>query len=117
MVQPMSSVFAHLAEARIQEAADQGEFENLPGAGKPLDLDGYFSAPSSLRAGFGFLKSAGVIPPEVGAMQELARLRAALETAAGEQADLLRKELQMRQVELAMAMERIRRGLKADAVG
>ena len=31
-----------IAENRIREAMQQGEFDNLPGAGKPIDLDGYF---------------------------------------------------------------------------
>ncbi len=113
----MSSPFAHLAEVRIKEAIDAGEFDNLAGSGQPLDMDGYFSAPSSLRAGFGFLKSASVVPPEVTAMQEIAGLRQQLESAIGERATLLRKQLQMREVELAMAMERVKRAMKADVVG
>lgn len=113
----MSSPFAQLAEARIKDAIDAGEFDNLAGRGRPLDLDGYFSAPSSLRAGFGFLKSASVLPPEVSAMQEIASLRTQLETATGEHANLLRKDLQMREVELAMALERVRHAMKVDLVG
>ena len=71
----MDSPLASLAEARIQESLEAGAELNLPGAGKPLDLEGYFSAPSALRAGFGLLKSAGVVPPEVEAIREVARLR------------------------------------------
>jgi hypothetical protein len=111
----MSSPFAQLAEARIQEALQQGAFDDLAGAGQPLDMDAYFAAPSALRAGFGFLKSAQVIPPEVSAMQEVSGLRQRLENATGEYAVALRDQLQMREVELAMAMERVKHHLRADA--
>lgn len=110
----MSSPFAQLAEVRIKEAIDAGEFNNLSGKGQPLDMEGYFSAPSSLRSGFGLLKSASVVPPEVTAMQEIAGLRQQMESATGERATLLRNQLQMREVELAMALERVKRALKAD---
>ncbi|WP_044134866.1 DnaJ family domain-containing protein [Verrucomicrobium spinosum] len=112
----MSSPFAQLAEARIKEAIDAGEFDNLSGKGQPLDMDGYFSAPSSLRSGFGLLKSASVVPPEVTAMLEVAGLRHHLESATGERAELLRKQLQMKEVELTMALERVKRALKADVI-
>jgi hypothetical protein len=35
----MESVFRCLAERRIAEAEREGKFDNLPGAGKPLDLE------------------------------------------------------------------------------
>jgi hypothetical protein len=109
----MSSPFAQLAEARIKDAIDTGAFENLTGSGEPIDLDAYLA----LRAGFGFLKSAQVLPPEVSALREIEDLRNRAAQATGEKAVLLRKELQMREVELAMAMERVKRAMKADLVG
>ena len=36
-------------EARIKEAMERGEFSNLPGRGKPLDLSAYFETPEELR--------------------------------------------------------------------
>ncbi len=115
----MSSL-AFVAEARIQEMlqSDEDWSRNLAGAGRPLDLDGYFAAPSSLRAGFGMLKSAGVVPAEVEAMRETARLRERLAVSTNEEeAAALRRELMARETELAMAMERMKRSLKADAAG
>lgn len=35
----MESAMRRLAERRIEEAMREGKFDNLPGAGKPLDLD------------------------------------------------------------------------------
>jgi len=34
--------FSRIAENRIKEAMAQGQFENLPGAGQPLNLEEYF---------------------------------------------------------------------------
>jgi hypothetical protein len=112
------SGLASVAEARILESLEAGEDMILSGKGQPLDLDGYFAAPSSLRAGFGMLKSAGVVPPEVEAMRGVNWLRERLTkvTSAAEREDLQR-ELMVRETELAMAMERMKRSLKADAVG
>ena len=112
----MASPLAFVAEARIQEALEGGQSQDLPGKGHPLDLDGYFAAPSSLRAGFGLLKSAGIVPPEVEAMRSLSALRQRLAFAESEEAaQHLRQELQTRETELAMALERMKRSLKADA--
>lgn len=113
------SALASVAESRIQEALLAGEdwSRDLAGKGKPLDLDSYFAAPSSLRAGFGMLKSAGVVPAEVEALREVGHLR---EQMAKEidavKKEALRKELMTRETELAMAMERMKRAIKADAV-
>jgi hypothetical protein len=35
----IESVFRRLAERQIEEAEREGKFDNLPGAGKPLDLE------------------------------------------------------------------------------
>lgn len=112
----VNSPLASVAESRIQEALEAGADMDLVGAGKPLDLDGYFAAPSALRAGFGMLKSAGVVPPEVEAMRDVGLMREKLETMEeGPQKEMLIAELRLREVELAMAMERMKRHLKSDA--
>ena len=36
---PGVMVLLYLAERKIEEAIARGEFDNLPGAGRPLDLD------------------------------------------------------------------------------
>ncbi len=48
-----------IAEEKIQAAMENGEFDNLPGRGKPVDLREYFNAPAHLRAAFSLLKNAG----------------------------------------------------------
>lgn len=111
------SALANVAEARIQEALEAGEFRApLEGAGKPLDLDAYFAAPASLRAAFGFLKSAHLVPPEVEAMRAVNSLREQLaHTASEEVRAMLTEELRLRETELSMALERMKRTIRADA--
>src|SRR5215467_11778362 len=67
-----------LIEEKIREAMEKGEFDNLPGKGKPLDLDAYFATPADLRLGYSVLKSAGCVPVEVELQKEIASLKAQL---------------------------------------
>jgi len=96
-----------LAENRIDEAIALGEFDDLPGRGRPLDLTEYFSQPASERMGVNLLKNAGVVPPEVELLKQVAALEEAL-TGCGDEAkrERLNGELQERQVSLALAIER-----------
>lgn len=102
------SDFTRLAEERIACAVDAGEFANLAGTGQPLDLDEYFSAPESMRAGLGLLKSAGVVPPEVDLMRQVSALRVRMEAATGAQRRALQTELAEQEVALALSLERMR---------
>ena len=60
-----------IAEARIQEAMDQGELRGLPGEGQPLLLDDDSAIPEELRAAYRLLKNAGFLPPELQWRREL----------------------------------------------
>lgn len=55
----MFSAIAVVAEERIREARERGEFDDLPGAGRPLDLDGYFGIPEDLRMAYTLLRNSG----------------------------------------------------------
>ena len=109
------SSFARLAEERITAALPEWEAAVTPLHGKPLDLDGYFAMPASVRAGHQLLKDAGVVPPEVELLRRIARLRETLagltdpgELAAG------RAALALEETELAMRMERRKLARVAD---
>lgn len=69
-----------LAEARIEKAIAQGALDNLPGSGRPLELDDDRFVPEGLRAAYRLLKNAGFVPPEVEARHEAALLVALLAT-------------------------------------
>lgn len=64
-------VFQRLAEQRIQEAIKNGEFDNLPGKGKPIELEDLSHVPEELRLAYKVLKNAGFLPPEVELLKEI----------------------------------------------
>lgn len=66
-----------------------GEFDDLPGRGKPLPPDDLSRVPPELRTGFKLLRNAGCLPPELEARKEAARL-AGLIAATGDTAERAR---------------------------
>ncbi len=54
--------FTWIAEQRIKEAIESGELDNLPGMGKPLQLDDDFAIHSENRLAYTILKNAGFLP-------------------------------------------------------
>ena len=80
-----------LAEARIEEAMREGVFDDLPGVGRPLDLDDDRLVPEALRAAYRILKNAGFVPPEVEARRDRAEIIALI--ARLDDDDALRRAL------------------------
>ncbi len=76
-----------LADERIRAAMERGDFDNLPGAGKPLDLaENPYAGHRSLE--FHILKSNHLVPREIALGQEI---DAELASAEGLLAELRRK--------------------------
>jgi hypothetical protein len=99
--------FRRLAEGRIREAMEQGVFDNLPGAGKPLDLEDYFNTPEEVRVAYSILKNANCAPAEVELMKEVSRLEEAIsETSDPAAANHLQRSLAHRRIQLAIFLER-----------
>lgn len=101
--------FSRVAERRIREAMAHGDFDDLPGAGKPLDFEEYFSTPEDLRMAFSILKNAKCAPAEVELLNEISRLQHAIaDTPAVAAKKELERTLARRRTELAIALERRR---------
>jgi len=100
--------FERIAELKIREAMQAGEFDNLPNAGTRLDLDEYFTLPAHMRMAYSVLKSADCLPEEVILLKEIDRLETAL---AGDLEPSLRAELTSTlhdtRLRLAIALERL----------
>lgn len=62
--------FDFLAERKIEEALARGELENLPGTGRPLELEDDSLVPEDLRMAYRILKNAGFVPREVEAARK-----------------------------------------------
>ncbi|MFH1148376.1 MAG: DnaJ family domain-containing protein [Pseudomonadota bacterium] len=54
-----------IIENIINKAIERGEFDNLPGYGKPLVLEDDSHIPPDLRMAYKILKNADCIPPEL----------------------------------------------------
>jgi hypothetical protein len=70
----MLAAFNELVEQRIREAMRRGDFERLPGEGRPLDLDDDAMVPEELRVAHRILKNAGYVPPAVQALRDVGQL-------------------------------------------
>lgn len=63
--------FEKIIEQRIREAQQKGAFKDLPGAGKPLNLDQDANVPEELRIAYRMLKNADCLPPEIELKKEI----------------------------------------------
>ena len=63
--------FIKIVEQRIREAQEKGEFDNLEGSGKPLDLAADQSVAEELRLAYKILKNADCLPPEIELKKEI----------------------------------------------
>lgn len=70
-----------LTEARLANAAQRGEFDGLPGAGRPLVLDDDSAVPKELRMDYRVMKNAGYVPEVVRLRGEVASVEAILQAA------------------------------------
>ncbi len=94
--------FDMLSEQRIAEAMGRGDFDNLPGAGQPIDLSEDPLVPEDMRMANRILRNAGYTPPEVGTRREIAELRAQLELLGDEARSLAVKRLSLLMTRLSL---------------
>src|ERR1700730_7458179 len=62
--------YQHYIEEQIQEAVARGDFDNLPGTGKPLNLEDDALAGDKSSA-YRLLKQNGYAPPEIELLKEI----------------------------------------------
>jgi hypothetical protein len=97
-------------EEQIKAAILRGEFDDLKGAGKPLDLDDYFATPEDVRVGYSVLKSNNFVPEEVDRLNEIRLLKESLKNCADEdEKKRLTKILSEKTLALALILERTKR--------
>jgi hypothetical protein len=102
--------FDRIVEAAIKEAMERGEFDNLPGKGKPIDLTEYFETPEEVRLANSVLKNAGMTSREVDLLKGIAELKQILEGLLDEKKKQeVEQQIQQKQVEFSLMMERQRR--------
>jgi len=94
----------------IREAMERGEFDNLPGAGKPMDLSAYFDTPEEVRLAHSVLKGANFLPQEVELLKEIEALTNELEgTKDSAKRERLLKSIRDKRLNFSLMMERLKR--------
>jgi DnaJ-like protein len=102
--------FQRNADEKIKEAIASREFDNLPGKGKPLDLDACFATPEHLRRGYSILKSADIIPEELELLKQIGDLKRSLNSCTGQiEKRATQKQLSGKITNFGMRMERYRK--------
>ncbi len=107
--QPSGAVplFQRLAEQRILEAQRNGEFDNLPGKGKPLELEDLSWVPEDLRIGYKVLKNACILPPEAELLKDIHTLEDLLKHVEDDgERRALAKSIQWKLIRLDMLKRR-----------
>lgn len=95
------SYFWRIAEERILDAQRAGAFDDLPGKGKPLNLEDMSWVPEDLRIGYHILKNAHVLPPEAELMKDIHSLEDLLKHVEDEgQRRALAKSIQFKMIRL-----------------
>ena len=77
--------FEKIVEERIRQSQKKGDFDNLPGAGKPLTHEDLSRIPEDLRMAYKMLKNADCVPPELEIKKEIRSTEALLESLTDEQ--------------------------------
>jgi len=69
----MFTGFSRIIEERIRMAQKKGEFDNLEGSGKPLNIEDDSHIAEDLRLAHKILKNANCLPPEIELKKEIRR--------------------------------------------
>lgn len=97
-------------EEQLRNAIEAGEFDNLEGAGRPLNLDAYFNTPEDFRVGYSVLKSSKFVPEEVERLREIGELKEALRNCENEEEkQKINKILNEKNLALSLLLERNKR--------
>lgn len=97
-----------IVEEKIRAAIENGEFDNLPNKGKPLDLTEWQKTPEQHRMAYSILKSSGYTPPEVNMKNEIGELKKLIkETTDPDEKMRLMNKLNAAMVGYSLRMERM----------
>lgn len=85
--------FQIVSEDKIRKAYKDGEFDHLPGMGKPLKLDDFSGIPEELRMAYKLLKNAGFTEQESALKQEMMTIESLIKKCdnSSEKEELQRK--------------------------
>ncbi len=100
-------IFRQIAEQRITEAMQRGEFDDLALKGRKLDLREDPLVPVELRMAHKILQTAGVLPEELSLEHEIRSLQALIDSCTDSRTDSdLANEIRSKLLQLNILMER-----------
>jgi Domain of unknown function (DUF1992) len=106
-------IFHIIAEDKIKRAMKEGEFDNLPGKGKPLELEDLSSIPTELRMAYKIMKNAGMMDEEF-ARNELLQIENLIEiTIDPEEKEKLKKKLNEKLLQFNQFIDKRKNGNSA----
>jgi len=76
--------FQKIVETRIKEAQERGDFDNLPGYGKPINIEDDSHVPEDMRLAHKILKNADCIPPELQLRKDIRQMEDMLDNIPDE---------------------------------
>ena len=81
---PVYVRFSKIVETRIKEAQERGDFDNLPGYGKPINIEDDSHVPEDMRLAHKILKNADCIPPELQLRKDIRQMEDMLDNIPDE---------------------------------
>jgi hypothetical protein len=97
-------------EEQVRRAMERGEFDDLPGRGRPVDLEAYFNTPADLRMGYSILKNNKFVPEEVRLLKEVEALQEELSACTDDaRRRELDKSIKEKRLSVTVLMEKHRR--------
>ncbi|RDI42249.1 DUF1992 domain-containing protein [Falsibacillus pallidus] len=99
--------FSIISEQRIKEAQRNGEFDNLPGYGKPLPKDEFEHVPPDMRMAYRIMKNAGYSMEEAEIRKEMMSIEKLISMCEDEEEkEGLKKELNEKYVKFNQFMSK-----------
>lgn len=99
-------IFRLIAEERIREAMENGEFKHFEGKGKPLVLEDLSHVPEDLRMSYKIMRNSGYLPPEMQLTKEIVSLQELIALCnTEEEREPLRSQLNEKRLRYRMMAE------------
>jgi hypothetical protein len=103
----------HIVEDLIKKAQRDGQFDNLPGAGKPLPPDEFAHYPDDIRMAMRILKNSGYDAEAQFVKEEMTELQNQMKKATREEKTELEKELNLKLSEMNRLLSK--KGIKTNS--